>query len=96
MSQQKKNSSVAQASSGLNTEAAIKLLHQVSSISNSSGPHLKDGDGGGEGPCVLNYVIEVAVNGFFVTVCFDDMEVPDLRLIVQTMDEVIEILRGNF
>lgn len=65
------------------------------SKSTEGGPTDKDGF---EGPPfgVLNYVIEVALNGFFVTVVFDDPETPDLRYVVTTMDEVIHIMRGNF
>lgn len=96
MNQQKKNSPLAQASSELNMEAAIKLLHPLSSTKPLKDNTPMDGDGDdGDGPEVLSFLIEVAMNGFMVTVTYVD-DTPDLRVVVQTMDEVVEALRGHF
>ena len=96
MHQPKKNSTNAQANLGQSTEAAIKLLPRNSSNENKfsdGGPIDKDGFEGSA--FVRNYVVEVALNGFFVTITYDDLDTPDLRYVVQSMDEVIEILRGK-
>lgn len=95
MSQPKENSTVAQASSGLNMEAAIKFLPRVSSNEKYE-PEFKDGDGGGGPSDVLQFLIEVALNGFMVTITYDDLGVPDEKYIVQTMDEVTELLKKKF
>ena len=96
MNQPKKNSIVAQASTELNSEAALKFLPLTSSKTGSTaGPTLKDEDGGPDGD-ILSYDIQVGLNGFFMTIVFSDAETPDARYILQTMDEVIELLRGTF
>ncbi len=82
-------------SSGLNTEAALKFKPQVlkNSEASSDSGH-KDGLGP-EGSIILSYDVQVASNGFFVTVIYTE-DIPDERHVVQTMDEVIEILRSTF
>lgn len=91
MHQQKKTSTVAQASSQQNTEAAVKFLRPVSSTSTGDkGPIDKDGDGP-SGSDIHHFDIQVGLNGFFVTVDYLDML--EERYVVQTMDEVIELLR---
>lgn len=94
MSQQKKNTTVAQASLDQSTEAAIKLLPLTSSKSKTTDDGPIDKNGFDDMQLVRSYYVEVALNGFYVTVIFED-DIPDLRYVVQHMDEVIEILRGK-
>lgn len=96
MSQEKKNSIRAQASSDLNTEAAIKFLHPLSSKQEDSGPIDKDGTGGGSSSGVHSFQIEVAINGFFVSINYSDPDVPDERYIVETIDEVFKLIQAKF
>lgn len=80
-----------------NTEAVLKFRPQVSSGNNKfseGGPTDKDGVDAPFG--VLNYVIEVAMNGYFLTIVFDDPEVPDLRFVLEDFEQVIHVMRGNF
>lgn len=95
MSQPKEKSTVVSANSSLNTEALLKFPPQVSSIKKDD-PMLKDGDGGGERADVLQYLIEVALNGFMVTITYDLIDVPDEKYVCQNMDEVAEILKKKF
>lgn len=96
MNRPKKSTTVAQASSGLSTEAALKLLPQTLKPLKSRN-ETEHGDGDGDGPdgTVMKYEIDVAENGFMVTICWTAMELADSRYIVHTMEEVIELLRGG-
>lgn len=96
MNRPKKNSMSVSGNLSQSTEAAIRLFPRASSKNKETdeGPIDKDGFDGSS--MVQTYIVEVALNGFFVTVIFDDLGTPDLRYVVQTMDEVVEIMRGNF
>jgi hypothetical protein len=96
MTQEKKNSTRAQAISDLNTEAAIRFLHSVSSKNEDSGPIDKDGTGGGFSSGIYSFQIEIAINGFFVSINYLDPEILDERYIVETIDEVFELVRAKF
>lgn len=97
MNQQKKNSIVAQASSNLNTEAAIKFLPLASSKDGvkSGGPTDKDGFDPG-GTEVLQFIVDIALNGFLITIVYIDQEIPDEKYIAETMDEVSELMKSKF
>lgn len=94
MSQQPKSSMNAEGNLSQSTEAAIKLLPRASKSEqvHDGGPIDKDGFDGMQ--LVRSYYIEVALNGFFVTIVFND-DTPDLRYVVQDMSEVVEILKGK-
>lgn len=100
MSRAKKNTPPAQASSSVSTEAVLKLpprtssLVEVSSSSKEEGPI--EGDGPGENATVLNYVIEVASNGFFLMITYADIDVPDERLVFDNLDDVLQTIRDTF
>lgn len=95
MNRPKKNTTVAQASLEQSTEAAIKLLPLNSSKNKLSDKEPIDKDGSDDMQLVRSYYVEVALNGYFVTVVFDDDFTPDLRYVVTHMDEVVEILKGK-
>lgn len=96
MNQPKKNTTIAQASLELNTEAALKLMPQaLKPIKSQKEPEHGDGDGGPPDGAVIKYEIEVAENGFFVTICWSAPDIADSRYIVHTMAEVIELLKGG-
>lgn len=96
MNQPKKNTPLAQASSELNTEAALKLMPQaLKSFKSHKGPEHGDGDGDGPDGTVMKYEIDVAENGFLVTICWTSPDLADSRYIVHTMAEVIELLKGG-
>lgn len=94
MDQQEKNSTNAEMSSQ-NENRAVKLFpvpgSGKTSESNFETMFKDEFDGVGT---VLQYTVEVAFNGFFVTISYEEPEIPDERYVVQTMDEVIELLRG--
>jgi hypothetical protein len=96
MKQQRKNSTNAQGNLSQSTEAVLKFPPPASSSSKSNGPSFKDGDGDGPMSDVQTFTIEVALNGFFVTIIYDDFEIGNERYVVETMDEVVELLRKKF
>lgn len=98
MNQPKKNLTNVKMSSALNTEAAIKFLPLNSKDSNTSdgGPTDKDGFGPG-GSDLLSINIEVALNGFYVIFNIATPEgIAQENYVAATIDEVFELIRGNF
>ena len=100
MSRPKKSTPRAQANSGLSTEAVLKLPPRTFStplteVPKDGGPTDKDGNDGTP-PEVFNYVIEVALNGFFLVITYNDPEMPDERYVFQSLDEVIQCLKDTF
>lgn len=94
MNRPKKTTIVAQASSEMHTEAVLKFQPLTSSKPNAKDPMFGDGDGDdGEISPVRSYVIEVAMNGFFVTITREDYS--EDRYIVNAMEEVLELIQGN-
>ena len=95
MNQPKKNSMNAQASQDLNLEAVLKFPPPLKSAPDAS-TSFKDGDGDGDDlEGIRCFDIQVGLNGFFVSIIFESPEIADERFIVGTMEEVIEILRGE-
>lgn len=95
MSLDKKNSMSAQSATH-SADAALKLFPVNPKDRTKKEPVHKDGDDGGEPPVVQSYMIEVGLNGFFVTITFDDAENPDMKYIAETMDDVVKILKDHF
>lgn len=98
MNRPKKNSTNVKMSSSLNTEAALKFLPLNSKDFKTSdgGPTDKDGFEGG-GTSLLGVNIEVAANGFYVVIHIaTDDGIAEDRFIAETIDEVFELIRGNF
>jgi hypothetical protein len=95
MNRPKKTSTTAQASTSHEAEAAVKLIRPTFK-STKSDPQFKDGEEPPPPDHVMSYDIQVGINGFFVTISYSDIEVPDERYIAHTMDEVVELLRSSF
>lgn len=76
----------------LSAEAALRLFPVKNQIKDASEPTHKDGDDGSS--TVLQYLIEVGLNGFFVTITYAE-DTEDMRYIAETMDDVVLILRGH-
>lgn len=98
MNQPKKNSNNVEMSSALNTEAAIKFLPLNSKDFKTSdgGPTDKDGFEPG-GTDLLSVNIEVALNGFYVIFSIATPEgIAQDNYVAATIDEVFELIRGNF
>lgn len=95
MKQPEKNSIVAQASTEQNYETAFKIIGS-SSAAEKLEDDTKHGDFDGDYSSVLQYTIEVGMNGFFVTISFNDDDAPDSRYVADTMDDVVKILKGKF
>lgn len=93
MSQPEKNTLNAQAGlDPLSAEAAIRLFPQQNNqFDEDIDPPTKDEDGAP--PEILQYLIEVGSNGMFVTISYSDIDKPDERFIVHTLDEAIELMR---
>lgn len=94
MSQLKENSMHVEPSLPQSTEAAVKLLHQASSTKTSDGgPTDKDGFEG-SGTDVDSFFIDVASNGFLLTInCEDGLQE---KTVHEHLDEVLEIIRTRF
>lgn len=76
------------------TQSAVKILNNVSKLNDKIDTKDKDGD---DGPSdIMAFDVQVALNGFFVTISYCDIELADERHVVQTMDEVVELLRSKF
>jgi hypothetical protein len=94
MGQETKNSMSVQPATQ-SADAALKLFSVNPKDKVNKEPVHKDGDDGDEPPVVQSYTIEVGLNGFFITVMFND-DTPDLRYIAETMDDVVKILKDHF
>lgn len=93
MNHPRKNSIRAQASSEMNTEAAVKLLPLTSS-KDENDLEFKDGDGGPDPGFVNCITIDVAENGYCVTTVYVDM--PPERYVVTDFADVLKILKGEY
>ena len=93
MSQPKKNSIVAQASTEINSEAAIKLFPQSFPKTKDSVDTIeKDGTDGETG--IEFFTVEVALNGFLLTIQYEDGS--EVKTIHDDFDEVLKNMRGAF
>lgn len=78
----------------MHTEAVLKFEPLAKNKSKIKEPMHGDGDGDdGEIAPVRSYVVEVAMNGYYVTITRESYE--EERWVVQTMEEVIELIQGN-
>lgn len=78
----------------MHTEAVLKFQPLTSSKPKAQEPMHGDGDGDdGDVPPVRTYLVEVAINGYFVTITREDYE--EERFVVHDMAEVLELIQGN-
>lgn len=57
-------------------------------------PVIKDGDGDEPPPGeTMSASVEVALNGYFVTISYADIDVADERYVLNTVEEVLDLLR---
>lgn len=81
--------------SGMNTEAALQLFPLPSNKNQDpEDPEYGDGDGGSHSGFVDAMHIDVAENGYCVTIHYVDM--PPERYVVKDFEEVIKVLRGDY
>lgn len=91
MSQPKENLNHAPENLPQSTEAtALKFLRPVSSKLSEGGPTDKDGIDGG-GTDVESFFVDVATNGFLLTINYDDGL--QEKTVHEHFDEVIEVMR---
>lgn len=77
--------------SELSMEAAIKLVPQASKTSDG-GPTFKDEDGD-EDTSVGFFHIDVAINGYVLTISYNNQEIADEVYVVQNIEEAFELIR---
>lgn len=71
--------------------SAVKVLKPVTNLKNVIDTKDKDGDESLSETMSID--VQVALNGYFVTISYSDLDTPDERYVLSTSDEVLELMR---
>ena len=93
MNQPKKPSTLAQASTEIRSEAAIKLFPATATKSSDQGPIDKDGEDGGDETDLSTVLIEIAQNGYMITFTLEDGT--EEKSVHTDFDDVLKAIRSR-